>query len=295
MFFNRSYNEPLFRPPSEAYSLIFQITLGCSWNKCAFCEMYTSKKFKVKQEEEVFQEIEHISLRNNDIRKVFLADGNAMVLSTDKLLRILQKLHASFPQLNRVSAYARSMDLENKSVGELKKLKDAGLKIIYVGIETGDDELLKKINKGENSESISKNLLKAKEAGIKLSVMILTGLGGKKFSSNHAKYSASIVNKIQPEFLSTLVLSFPFGIDHFKSRFNADFEEMKPMDLLKEQFEFISQTDLNNVIFRSDHASNYLALKGILGRDKESMLHQLESALNNPLGSALREEWQRGL
>lgn len=295
MFYNLPYDEPLFRPPSEAYSLIFQVTLGCSWNKCTFCEMYTSKKFKVKQEQEVFKEIEEASFVYKDIRKIFLADGNAMILSSDKLLRILKQLKDSFPQLNRVSAYARSMDMENKTVEELKALKDAGLKLIYVGIETGDDELLSKINKGETSESISRNLLKAKEAGIKLSVMILTGLGGQKYSIQHAENSGKIVNQIQPEFLSTLILSFPYGVGHYKKRFGTDFEELKTYDLLKEQYDFISQTELNNVIFRTDHASNYLALKGILGRDKKGMLNQLESAINNQNGNGLREEWQRGL
>jgi len=293
MFLNLPYDEPLFRPPSEAYSLIFQVTLGCSWNKCAFCEMYTSKKFRIKKEEDVFKEIDQAALALPDVRKIFLADANAMVLSTDKLLRILKKLHSSFPLLNRVSAYARSLDMENKSLEDLKKIKEAGLKLIYVGIESGDNELLVKINKGEDSESMAENLLKAKEAGIKLSVMILTGLGGKKFSNQHAKHSASFVNSIQPEFLSTLVLSFPYGTEYFKNRFGEGFDEMKTMDLLKEQYDFISHTDLNNVIFRTDHASNYLALKGILGRDKKKMMNQLESAINNPTG--LREEWQRGL
>jgi len=257
--------------------------------------MYTSKKFKIKPEAKVFNEIEQAAIAFPDIRKTFLADGNAMVLRTDKLLRILHKLNISFPQLNRVSAYARSMDMENKTTAELKKLKDAGLKLIYIGIESGDDELLTKINKGEDSESMAKNLLKAKEVGIKLSVMILTGLGGKKFSRQHAEKSANIVNKVQPEFLSTLVLSFPYGVEHFKNRFGDDFEELKTYDLLKEQYDFISQTELNNVIFRTDHASNYLALKGILGRDKENILQQLKAALNNPQGKGLREEWQRGL
>jgi radical SAM superfamily enzyme YgiQ (UPF0313 family) len=257
--------------------------------------MYTSKKFKVKHEEEVFHEIEQISIADNSIRKVFLADGNAMVLSSGKLLRILTRLNWSFPRLNRVSAYARSLDLENKTVEELKELKEAGLKLIYVGIETGDNELLNKINKGETAESMARNLLKAKEAGIKLSVMILTGIGGKNYSKQHAENSAKIVNKVQPEFLSTLILSFPFGVAHYLDRFGKDFEEMKMMDLLKEQYDFISQIELNNVIFRTDHVSNYLALKGILGRDKEQMLEQLKFALNNPHGGRLRDEWQRGL
>ncbi|MCD4789414.1 MAG: B12-binding domain-containing radical SAM protein [Bacteroidales bacterium] len=290
-----NYDEPLFRPPSEAYSLIIQVTLGCSWNKCAFCEMYTSKKFKVRNEEDVFNEINSVAEFSDDIKKVFLADGNAMVLSTDKLLRILTHLNEKFPKLTRVSAYAIAKDLENKSVEELKELYDAGLKLIYVGIESGDNELLKLINKGETYESTVKNLLKAKEAGIKSSVMILSGLGGKKYSEQHAVNSAKVVNEIQPDYLSTLVLSFPFGVDHFIKRFKGDFQQMDIADLLKELKLFISETKLNNVIFRSDHASNYLVLKGILSRDKERMLKEINFAIDNPGKAFLREEKQRRL
>ena len=290
-----NYDEPLFRPPSEAYSLIIQVTLGCSWNKCAFCEMYTSKKFKVRNEEDVFNEINSVAEFSDDIKKVFLADGNAMVLSTDKLLRILTHLNEKFPKLTRVSAYAIAKDLENKSVEELKELYDAGLKLIYVGIESGDNELLRLINKGETYESTVKNLLKAKEAGIKSSVMILSGLGGKKYSEQHAVNSAKVVNETQPDYLSTLVLSFPFGVDHFIKRFKGDFQQMDIADLLKELKLFISETKLNNVIFRSDHASNYLVLKGILSRDKERMLKEINFAIDNPGKAFLREEKQRRL
>jgi len=295
MFFGPQYEEPLFRPPSEAYSLIFQVTLGCSWNHCAFCEMYTSKKFKVKPEDEIFNEIKQMSSVTPEVRKVFLADGNAMVLSTDKLLRILDKLKSSFPRLARVSAYARPMDLENKTQGELAKLKKAGLKLVYVGIETGDDELLKRINKGETAASTIRNLVKLKQAGIKQSIMIINGLGGMVYSKQHAQNSAIVVNKVQPEFLSTLVLSFPYGADHYKKRFEGEFIELNTRELLEEQYNFISQTELHNVVFRSDHASNYLVLKGILGRDKVQMLSQLETVMNNPKSGVLREEWQRGL
>jgi radical SAM superfamily enzyme YgiQ (UPF0313 family) len=295
VFFPLKYDEPLFRPPSEAFSLILQVTLGCSWNKCSFCEMYTSKKFRVRAEEDVFNEINLIKEKGYDIRKVFLADGNPMVLSTHKLIRILNQLNRTFPKLSRISTYAIAKDLEYKSVSELAELKDAGLKLIYVGIETGNDELLKLINKGETFWSTRDSLLKAKQAGIKSSVMILTGLGGKKFSIKHASDSARLINTVQPEFLSTLVLSFPYGIDHFKDRFGSEFEEMNTFDLLQEQHRFISELNVENVVFRSDHASNYLALKGTLSRDKDRLLNELERAIHYPDQSVLREEWQRGL
>lgn len=293
--FPLKYDQPLFRPPSEANSLIFQVTYGCSWNKCAFCEMYTSKKFRTRKMDELKEEISSFSEFAPDTRKIFLADGNAMVLSTNKLLDILKRINIAFPKVNRVSAYAIAKDIENKTVEELIQLKDAGLKLLYVGIETGDDQLLGIINKGETAFSTIKNLTKLKEAGIKLSVMIINGLGGKLYSDQHAINSAKVVNAIQPEYLSTLVLSFPYGIDHYKSRFNATYEEMNIIDLLEEQLLFISQTELENVVFRSDHASNYLTLKGILSRDKKRMLDKLRDAIYDPGKASLREEWQRGL
>ncbi len=294
-FFPITYHEPLFRPPSEAYSLILQVTIGCSWNKCSFCEMYTSKKFSIRHEEDIFKEIEMVREKGYDVRKVFLADGNAMVLSTGKLIRILNQLNKTFPKLSRVSAYAIAKDLEYKSVSELTELREAGMKLIYVGIETGSDELLRRINKSETFWSTRDSLIKARQAGIKSSVMILTGLGGKKYSEIHATDSARLINALQPEFLSTLILSFPYGIEHYKSRFDGIFEEMSQLELLKEQQLFISELNVENVIFRSDHASNYLSLKGTLSRDKERILDELEMAIHHPEKAILREEWQRGL
>ncbi|MBM3436975.1 MAG: radical SAM protein, partial [Bacteroidetes bacterium] len=270
-------------------------TIGCSWNKCAFCEMYTAKKFRVRQETEIFKDIAVAREWKKDIRKVFLADGNAMVLSFSKIKSILDQLNINFPKLTRVSAYSLPEDIEHKSVEELVALKEAGLSLLYVGIETGDDELLNRVGKGESFDSTMKNLLKAKEAGIKLSVMIINGLGGKIYSRQHALNSARIINIVQPEFLSTLVLSFPFGLDHFKSRFKGTFHEMSKWELLEELGMFISELNLDHVIFRSDHASNYLALKGILSRDQNKILSEIENAVRHPGSATLREEWQRGL
>jgi radical SAM superfamily enzyme YgiQ (UPF0313 family) len=155
--------------------------------------------------------------------------------------------------------------------------------------------LLKRINKGENSESTFASMQKAKMAGIKSSVMIINGLGGKQHSAQHAKNSAEVINKIQPEYLSTLVLSFPFGVEHYKQRFAGEFDELNILELLREQYTFISNLNLDSTIFRSDHASNYLSLKGILGRDKQLFLNQLKSAIEAPEFANLRQEWQRGL
>ena len=295
LFDQIQYSEPLFRPPSEGRSLILQPTIGCSWNRCAFCEMYTSKKFKVRKEEDLFGEIDLMLPFSSQIRKVFLADGNAMVLSYGKLMRILEKLNNTFPNLKRISAYALPKDIGTKTEEELTSLANSGLKLLYTGVETGDDELLKIINKGETSQSTVDALKKAREADIKLSVMILNGLGGNKFSKQHALNSAKVVNEIQPEYLSTLVLSFPYGIDHFKDRFPSDFIEMSKMDLIKEMGDFIKYLELESTIFRSDHASNYLVLRGILNRDKEKLMSGINKVLVNPDKSGLTPEWMRGL
>ncbi len=290
-----NYSEPLFRPPSEARSLILQPTIGCSWNKCAFCEMYTSKKFHIRKEQEVFNEIDRLEPYASQIRKVFLADGNAMVLSYNKLARLLDKLNSTFPNLVRISSYALPADLISKSTDELAGLRSLGLKLLYTGIETGDDKLLKAINKGETQKTTIEGLQKAKESGIKLSVMILNGLGGKKFSKNHAINSAITVNQIQPEFLSTLVLSYPYGPDHFIKRFDGEFLPLAKDELIMELGEFISNLELDSTVFRSDHASNYLVLKGILNKDKTRLLENIKDVLEDFDEGKLRPEWLRGL
>jgi radical SAM superfamily enzyme YgiQ (UPF0313 family) len=257
--------------------------------------MYASKRFRVRDESEVFQEIEKVSKFVPGVERVFLADGNAMVMKTVSLLSVLGKLKQCFPALRRVSAYALPSDLARKSVEDIRSLVDAGLKMVYVGLETGDDELLKRVNKGETAASSLEGCLRAGTGGLKQSVMILNGLGGKAYSSQHARHSACLVNEIQPEYLSTLVLSHPFGLSHFTNRFQGEFEPLSTEELISEMGEFISELKLNQSVFRSDHASNYLVLKGQLNRDKEKLLHHIELALNEPDNIRLREEWQRGL
>jgi len=257
--------------------------------------MYSTKKFSVKKEEDIFKEIEEVSELIPGIRKIFLADGNPMVLSTEKLKRILDKISKTFPKVRRVTTYALPRDIISKTPEELKLLQESGLKMIYVGIESGDDEVLKYINKGETYNSTVEGLLKAKEAGIKLSVIILEGVGGLKYSEQHAINSAKILNAIQPEFASVLVLSFPYGIEHYKLKFIGEYISMAIPDLLKEMEVFINNIQLENTIFRSNHASNYLVLNGILNRDKELFLNKIDFAIKNPKLAGLRAEWQRGL
>jgi radical SAM superfamily enzyme YgiQ (UPF0313 family) len=294
MYLPFNYDEPLFRPPSEANSIILQVTLGCSWNKCSFCEMYKTKQFRVKKEADILAEIQALKGIINYPAKIFLADGDAMVLSTPKLLRIADALHDAIPRIKRISIYALPSNIISKTDAELKQLYDAGYKLIYVGIESGNDELLQLVHKGENFQSNVAALMKAKAAGIKSSVMILTGLGGKTYSELHAISSAEILNVIQPEYVSTLVLSFPYGEAHYQQQFQG-YVPMNTNELLIELETFIQHLDLKGTIFRSDHASNYLVLKGVLNKDKEALLRQIHLAIHQPSGVRLRKEWERGL
>lgn len=284
-----NYNEPLFRPPSEGNSLIIQATLGCSWNKCAFCEMYTSKQFKSRPENEVFADIDAFKPYTTQIRKVFLADGDPLVLSTERLLRILGKLTDAFPNIRRISTYASPSNIARKSSKELQLLKEAGLSLLYVGIESGDSEVLKAINKGETYQTTIDGLNKSKSAGMDSSVMIINGVGGTMLSKQHAINSAKVLNLTQPKFASTLVLTPHKGVAHYQDRFDGDFVEMNPAELFSELHLFMQHLELDNTIFRSDHASNSLVLKGNLGRDKQKFLDQIEEAINNPNDVNLRK------
>lgn len=276
------YGQPLYRPPAEAYSLILKVTEGCSWNKCAFCEMYRSKHFSVRNETEIFREIEEMGTYATQmgirIRKIFLADGNALVLSSQKLIRILSAIKKSFPQVGRISTYALPQNVLAKSLQELQELKEAGLQLIYVGIESGDDEVLEMVNKGESASSTVEGLIKAQEAGFKCSVMIINGLAGQEYSEQHAINSARVVNQIQPQFLSTLVLMLRSQVDIYKRRFAGKYIHMGDKELVKELQIFIENTELKRTIYRSDHVSNFLVLKGTLSRDKERFLREIQLA-----------------
>lgn len=276
-----NYIEPVFRPPSEWKSLILQVTNGCSWNKCTFCDMYKDeqKRFKPKEIAEIEQELKFLSQNNYPVTRVFLADGDATSLSMRRLKEILELINKYFPNLQRVSSYCLPRNLLNKSVADLKELQEMGLKILYVGCETGDTELLGLIEKGETFESSLEALQKIKAAGIKSSVMILNGLGGSKYSTQHALASAELMNQAQPEYLSTLVLEFPFGSQRFEKGFNGNWIEMSVPELFLEMKLLMENLNLSKTIFRSDHASNHLVLKGILGRDKARILEEIEAAI----------------
>lgn len=290
-----SYVEPVFRPPSEAHSLILPVTNGCSWNNCSFCEMYTAeqKKFRARDEQQVLEEIRRAG-EQLIVQRVFLADGDALVLPTRRLLVILEAIRRHMPQVQRVSSYCLPRNLRKKSAEELRELADAGLRMAYVGCESGDDEVLARVNKGETFESSLSALDKLGQAGISRSVMILNGLGGATLSEQHADGSARLMNAAQPEFLSTLVVSFPLGEARFRKSF-TDYQPLSQEQLFIEVERLVQGLELRDTVFRSDHASNYLVLKGMLGADKQRLLAEVRQAIARPQHAGLRQEWQRGL
>ena len=292
-----NYIEPLYRPPSEANSLILQVTNGCSWNKCTFCDMYTApqKKFHLKPQEQIEAELSNIANSDPSIRRVFLADGDVMTLSFRRLKDIMRAINQYLPDVQRVSSYCLPRNIKNKTVEELRELRSMGLGLVYIGCESGDDEILEKIIKGETYQSSLSALQKTQQAGISRSVMILNGLGGNKYSEQHAINSARLMNDTQPEYLSTLVVSFPLGVERFQDNFGGDFTPLTQIELAQEMEILLSTLQLEKTIFRSDHTSNYLILRGTLNKDREKLLQTVRSAISKPGSVPLRQEWQRGL
>ncbi len=271
-----AYLDPLYRPPAEALSVILQVTYGCSYNECTFCSMYTTKGFKQRNLDDLFIEIDFLSKQNPLATKVFLADGDALVLQTSVLLKILIYLQKKFISLRRVSLYATTQNIQNKSQEDLLMLKQNKLSLMYIGIESGHDTILKKIKKGVNSQEIIAALNKLSDADIKISATIILGIGGIAYTSVHAKHTANIVNNSKINYLSTLQLGLD---DTIKQRFYNSFDDFiaqNDYEILNEQKMFLENIEAKNkIIFRSNHASNSLHLKGILPRDKDKLIAQL--------------------
>ena len=295
------YVEPVFRPPSEARSLILQVTNGCSWNRCTFCEMYTQpqKRFRLKPQAQIEQELQAVARAGEASgrlpRRIFLADGDAMTLSYRRLRDILESIRRLLPGVQRVASYCLPRNLRSKSVEQLAALRELGLSLYYVGCESGDDFVLQRVNKGETFESSLSALSKIKAAGSESSVMILNGMGGLRYSEQHARNSARLMNEAQPEFLSTLVVSFPVGTERYQAGFEGGFEPLDQPGLFREMEILLETLALEKTVFRSDHASNYLVLKGILNRDRQLLLQTVRTALERPDAVGLRPEWARGL
>lgn len=298
------YCEPVFRPPSEANSLLIQLTEGCTF-KCDFCVSNLRKTFKVRNIDDVKKDLNIAREKYGPlVSKIFFLDGNAMVAPTDKLLELTEYSMQIFPNLTRVGVYAHARDIIKKSETQLRSLSEAGLKIAYVGFESGYDELLKQINKHATKEEFIKAAKKLMNADITLSATFINGLGGtnQEISYLHAKESADLVNKICPEddrvwYIAFLSLMIPPGTVLYEKKKKKEFIEMGPIDILRELKLFVKQINFSNkkakCIFRSNHASNYLPIKGILEKDKENIISTLNYGLTH--SEVLRPEFYRGL
>lgn len=267
----------VFRPPSEARSFILRVTIGCSHNMCTFCAMYKDSKYRVRSLEEIDGIIERAAQAYPFVRRVFLADGDALVLPTDDLIHILKKCYATFPNINRIGAYATPADLNRKSPEDLKRLREAGLGIVYMGIESGDDEVLRHVKKGTTGALTVKAGKKALDAGMKLSAMILIGLGGKERTKEHALHTAEVVSAINPTMLSALTLIIPGNVPLYEEVVTGKFTPLTARGFLEELHMILSHTDMKNpCIFRSNHVSNLVPVGGTLPMDKDAMLATLE-------------------
>ena len=291
------YDFPLFRPPSEARSLIFQVTLGCSWNRCRFCASYRTKEFRVRPFEEVERDIVEMSGCYPNARKIFLADGDPMAAPTGYLLKVLDLLNRRFPSLERISTYAGPTNLMAKTPEELGMLKERKLDLLYLGIETGNDELLKRVAKGATAGQIVEGGRKALQAGLRISAFIILGLGGVEGSRAHAKDSARVVNDIGPQFLATLTLiPLPDGRAYEERIMGRGFRLIDPAQSLQELRWFVEDLDLAACKFGTEHASNYLPITGMtLPGDKDEILRRIDKALMDASPGVLRPEWARGL
>ena len=287
------YDMPLYRPPSEADSLIIQATYGCSANTCTFCLMYKTKRFRIRRVAEVKKDIDWCAERFPWTRRVFLADGDALVIRTAHMLEILDYLYKRFPRLERVSSYANPLNLVVKTEDELGRIRKAGLSLLYYGVESGDPEVLAKVKKRGTPASMIEGIDKAHAAGFEVSVTVLLGLAGKKGSERHARMTAELLNRLQPRYLAALTLMLGPFEDYFAKSMGEDFQFLDKWDTLRELKALISHLQLENTIFRTNHASNWLPLKGTLNKDKDQLIKVIDLALSDPHSPLLRpDEWR---
>jgi len=279
-----NYAEPVYRPPSEAKSLIFQVTLGCSFNQCSFCDMYRNKEYSEKTWDEVKAEIDLMAKQLPDTTRIFLADGDAINISTDYMVQIVEYLYNSFPKLERVSCYTMPMNLLKKTPEELKKMREAGLKMLYLGIESGSDIILKKITKGATAETIIRACRKAIETGFTLSCIIILGLGGKTHSKEHIKETARVVSASSPHYLGTLTLILETGVkQEFLTKFGEEFHPINDEEALIELHDLVEQIDVKeNMLFRANHGSNAYNIAGTFPDDKNAMLKKISWLKEHP-------------
>ena len=289
-----NYDAPLYRPPSEAKSLIFQVTLGCSFNECSFCDMYRSKEYSERSWEEVKSEIDLMAKTLPDTTRIFLADGDALNLSTDYMVQIVEYIYQKFPNLERVSCYAMPMNLLKKTPEELNMMNKAGQNRLYLGIETGNDIILKKVTKGATQSTMIKSCNKAKDAGFTLSCMVILGLGGNKYTKENAVDTAKVINAVQPDYVGALTLYLENGIkEEFLTKFEGEFERLTDSEAIDELELLISEINVDNaIVFRANHGSNAYNIGGTFPQNKLEMLEKIAWMKKHP--EVVRPQGLRG-
>ena len=287
------YEGMIIRPPSEASSILLQVTVGCSHNKCTFCGTYNGERFKIKSDEMVNEDIAFASQYCQRQRRVFLCDGDALIIPQKRLLNILKRIEQELPWVTRVGVYANTKSIQMKTADELKELKEHGLGIAYMGLESGDDVTLKQIKKGATAKKMIKMGRKIREAGIKLSITVLLGLAGRDRSMVHAEETGKVLSSIDPEYVGALSLMLVPGTPLYEDFKNGSFQLLSPDEMLMELRCMIAHTHLSRGLFHANHASNYLPVKARMPKDKEQTLLQIDQALSGKI--ALKPEWMRAL
>ena len=274
--------EPVIRPPSEANSLLLQATLGCSHNKCTFCGSYLTKKFHIRPLDEVLDEIDRAGRYYKGVRRVFLCDGNALCLETEHLAKILDRLNERIPSLQRVGTYANATDILGKSIEELRGFREKKLAIAYLGLESGNEEVLRRVKKGNTAAQAVEAVKTAQDAGIKMSVMTLLGLGGKELTKEHAIDSAKALSAMKPRYVSFLTVVVLPGTPLERAQREGKFTPLEPLEIVHELRTIVANLDTTNSILRSNHVSNLVTLAGNLPKDKDRLLKEIDDSLAHP-------------
>ena len=278
-FFMITYEGRVFRPPSEAYSLIVQVTIGCSHNKCTFCDMYKEKQFRVRKLDDVKRDFDIARQAYRHVERIFLADGDALMCRPEHMAEILRYIRERFPECQRVTSYGSPASILVKKQDELNLLHELGLDMIYLGLESGSDEVLQRVNKGETADEIVRAGLMVKQAGMKLSVTCIAGLGSLELSETHAIQTAQALSRMKPEYIGLLTLLFDLPTPLMQDWQQGRFYLMNPVEIAQETLTLLEHIDCEGSIFRANHASNYVNLAGTLNQDRAAMCDKLRAAL----------------
>ena len=276
------YEGDIYRPPSEAYSLLVQVTIGCTHNACTFCKMFKNKKFRVRPLEEVLEDLAWARKRYSRVERMFLCDGDALALSNRRLMPILEYIKDNFPECERVTIYGRANDVNKKTEEEMKELFDAGITMVYIGAESGSDKVLKDVNKGVTRQELIDAVRKIEGCGMEASVTFISGLAGKDGWEDHAIQTGTMITEMNPSYVGLLTLIVEPNVPMFDDIQSGKLKLLSPEEVMAETLLMLEHTNVDKkCVLRSNHASNYVSLRGDLPQDKEKMMNQLRAAMNN--------------